>query len=155
MKKISITIILVLILILSVGCEKKDKDLKVINCKIDSVPADSIKVKRTYKIYYKKKLVKRTESEDIITSDDKDLIKKYSTAYQSLANRYQDINDYDFTVKTKKDKVIVRINIDYDKVDVDKILEIEGKDDNIFTGKKVYLDKLLKWTEEHGITCEE
>ena len=154
MRKIVLIILLVCALLSISGCKKNSNKLKYIDCDINSTATDNIKIDRKYRIYYTDNLVNKTESNDIVTSNDSALITKYSNAYQQVAEAYKDIKYYDFTVKTSSNKVHSRIVIDYDHVDVDKILEIEGEEDNIFTDKKVYLDKLKEWAKNHGINCD-
>ena len=53
------------------------------------------------------------------------------------------------------DSVTYNIDIDYEKVDVKKIIELEGEEDNIFDNNKAKLSKYLEFSKKLGITCSE
>lgn len=45
--------------------------------------------------------------------------------------------------------------INYDKIDIDKLLEIEGEEDNIIVGNKAKLSLWLELAGKVGTVCEE
>ena len=60
-----------------------------------------------------------------------------------------------YYVSTTSNSVISTTVIDYNKVDINKIIAIEGSDDNIFESDgKVKKETLTTLYKKYGTTCE-
>ena len=51
--------------------------------------------------------------------------------------------------------VISDITINYEKIDVEKLLEIEGEEDNIIENGKAKVEKWLTLAKKFGTECED
>ena len=138
-KKIPRFIILILIIsFICVGCSDDTKnktaktDENVLHCKRKATTTDGASTSLTYSIYYDGDYVTKTVSVEKVTSDDDAILKKYQTAYENVFSPYKNIDYYDNKVTTTSNSVISTTVIDYNKVDINKIIAIEGSDDNIF-----------------------
>ena len=139
MKKFSICLLLVLSVILLSGCgresildkvEKEDNE-KVLKCTRKTTEQDNLTTSFKYSIYYAGEYVTKTVAIEKVTSEDDDILKTYKEAYEKVFSNYKDIDYYDNEVKKEGNTVSTTTVVDYRKVDVNKIIEIEGKEDNI------------------------
>ena len=69
-------------------------------------------------------------------------------------NIMKDLKYYDNTVKRTDNSVTSDTVINYGKIDIDKLLDIEGEEDNVIKNGKVKLDDWLEFTEKFGMKCE-
>ena len=172
-KIISIVFVLLVSVCLVTGCEEKKENStdNTSNGKIKSVEDITSKSgtlnctreatveggtgKFTYIIKYKGDNLTSIYSEESITSEDSAVLKEYEDAYNNIDSNYEGIDNYICTVKKTGDTVVHVIDIDYEKVDIKKIVEIEGEEDNIFENNKPKLSKYFELIKKMGITCSE
>ena len=108
-----------------------------------------------YSIYYDGDYVTKTVSIEKVTSKNKDILKQYKEAYEKVFSNYKDIDYYENEVEQKGNTVSSVTVVDYKKVDVNKIIEIEGKEDNIFDEDgKVKKDTLVSFYKKYGVVCK-
>lgn len=162
MKKIGISILLVFTIILISGCGKetiedkmkKEDNEKILKCTRNVTSQENMTTSFSYKIYYDGDYVTKTVAIEKVTSDDKEVLKTYKEAYEKVFSTYKNIEYYDNEVKQKGNTVSSTTVVNYQKVDVNKIIEIEGKEDNIFEEDlKVKKDTLVSFYKKYGITC--
>ncbi len=158
MKRISISLILIFSIILFSGCNKdnstEDSD-KVLHCTRNVVAQDNMTTDIKYSIYYNGDYVTKTVSIEKVTSKDKNVLNKFKESYENVFLNYKNIDYYDNKVEINGNTVSTTTVVDYRKVDVNKIIEIEGKEDNIFDDDgKVKKDTLVSFYKKYGITCK-
>ena len=64
------------------------------------------------------------------------------------------LNYYDTAVVRTNDSVTNDTIINYGKIDINKLLEIEGEEDNIIVDGKAKVDSWLELAEQFGTECE-
>lgn len=164
MKKISIIISLFLVIILLCGCEKKT------NIIINNEPINTSKMEHKhctrngaltggevvleYDIYYTGDVLNVVQSMERVISDDQDILTSYESAYKGIHAHYEGLEYYDTEVIRNSNSVTSTININYDKLDIDKLISIEGEEDNIFINKKASVSKWLELAKKFGTKCE-
>lgn len=89
-----------------------------------------------------------------VVSDDADTLDEYETAYINIYKNYEDLEYYDTSVVRTSNSVTNDTIINYKKIDTNKLLEIEGEEDNIIKDGKVKLDDWLDFTSQFGMECE-
>ncbi len=163
MKKISISLFLIFTIILISGCGKEtiedkmkqEDNEKVLHCVRNVTTQDNIDADIKYSIYYDGDYVTKTVSIEKVTSKDKDILNQYKEAYEKVFSSYKGIDYYDNKVEKNGNTVSSITVINYQKVDTNKIIEIEGKEDNIFEEDgKVKKDTLVNFYKKYGITCK-
>ena len=177
LKRNKIIIILFVLCFLLVGCGKKDVD--IVNTsnkkgKLSDNPSSNINVNgsgtlefvrsanvsegidASFRIVvtYKNGNMKVLHSIDTIKSDNQDTLTEYENAYKKISEQYKDIKYYDTTVTRDDNSVIFDLNINYEKVDIDKIIELEGDDAKMFKDGKAKLKAWLTYAKKFGTTCE-
>ena len=160
--------ILLILTILVTGCEdKKDNniisngekvstsEMKHLHCTRKATASSDMKVSLNYDIYYKGENISILHAEDKVTSNNKENLDSYENSYNTIKSNYEGLNYYDQTVTRDENSVTNDITINYDKIDTDKLLEIEGEEDNIIVDKKAKLNKWLTLAKKVGTTCKE
>ena len=153
MKNKFLIFLLLIFIFLVTGC---DDSYKIVYCtrSVDD-SANNISASMRYELYYDNDYyVRKSVSNEQITSTNSDVIDKYKKAYEDSFSLYKDISYYTNTIKVDNNTLTSLTIIDYDKVDYKKILEIEGDDGNIFTKDgKVKLDTLIERYQKTGSKC--
>jgi len=130
-------------------------------CSRNGVAQGDLTVNMKYVVNYENNYITTYYSiEGVQIEDGKDSEKnqeyltQYYDAYNSIKSNYDDIEDYTITVNKENNYVTMEIEIDYNKVDVSKIISIEGEEDNIFENKKASVSKWLDLASSVGTECE-
>ena len=134
MKILRSSIVLVMVLLLA-GCGSNS-----------SVSSDGVKkctrtgtvtngsTEMNYEVYYKGEYVVLLHSTEKIISDSRSFLYTYEEAYKNIFKE---------------------ITINYEKIDMGKLLDIEGEEDNVIENGKVKLDTWLSFAKKYGVTCED
>ena len=92
---------------------------------------------------------------DSVTISDSAKRKEYEDAYLKLDDYYKDIDYYYSKVDVSGDTVTHTVKINYEKIDVSKLIEIEGEEDNIYENNKAKLSKYFDLAKKNGVACSE
>ena len=158
MKKVILTICIGIISIVLVGCDNNNKEViskeKIHeHCTRNGIVENGSAL-LSYEIYYTGDVLNLLEAIEEVSSSNSDLLDQYENAYKEIHKHYEGLNYYVTSVVRKDDRVTSTIRIDYDKIDINKLIEIEGEEDNIFEEK---IPKASKWKElakKVGTKCE-
>lgn len=164
MKKISIIIVLFLVILLC-GCESKDNEIIINNKPVNTskmehkhctreATATGAEVKLEYDIYYTGSTLNILKSQEKVISANEEILNIYEEAYKNVHSNYSGLDYYDTEVIRGDTTVTSNISINYDEIDIDKLIEIEGEEDNIFINKVPKVDKWLELAKKFGTTCE-
>ncbi len=162
MKKICLIGILLLVFI--TGCDSK-KDVVVEGKKINTASMehkhctrngsmDNGEVNLNYDIYYTGEVLNIVKSVEEVTSSDESILDTYEEAYKKIHAYYEGLDHYDTSVVRNNNSVISTITIDYDNVSYDKLIEIEGEEDNIFEDRIPKVNKWLELGKKFGVSCK-
>lgn len=157
-RKKTVTILLLITAVLLTACtNKEEKDYKMIRCtrKAQSSAGDNVKLDLSYKVYYKDDYVKKVIATDKVTSSDNSIINQYANSYKNIYASYDGLKHFSNKITVTKDSMTSITEIDYAHIDTDKLLEIEGKDDNVVNDEgKVPLKDFLAFYEKYGAKCD-
>lgn len=155
MKILKSSIVLVMVLLLA-GCGSNS-----------SVSSDGVKkctrtgtvtngsTEMNYEVYYKGEYVVLLHSTEKIISDSSSVLDTYEEAYKNIFKQYEGLEYYDNKITRSSNSVTNEITINYEKIDMGKLLDIEGEEDNVIENGKVKLDTWLSFAKKYGVTCEE
>ena len=176
MKKKLLIISLVFLSLFVVGCSKEDEAIDektpVANrgtilddidssksgklaCTREAYASEGIDVELTYDIEYNNGYISILHARDKVISNSKDSLDEYEDAYRKIAKNYDGLKYYDITITRDNNSVTNDILINYDKVDIDKLLDIEGEEDNVIVNGKVALKDWVTFAEQFGAVCRE
>ena len=168
---------IIVLCFLLVGCGKKDVDIVntsntkgklsdnpssninvngsgTLECSRAANVSDGLEASFRIVVTYKNGNMLVLHSIDTIKSDNQDSLTEYENAYNKISEQYKDIKYYDTTVTRDDNSVMFDLNINYEKVDIDKIIEIEGDDAKMFKDGKAKLKPWLTYAKKFGTTCE-
>ena len=103
-----------------------------------------IDVNLSYEIYYTGEILNIIESTERVETTQANTLDLYENAYKSIHKNYEGLDYYDAEVERTNNSVTSHITINYDKIDIGKLISIEGEDDNVFENK---IPKVEKWKE--------
>lgn len=146
MKKELIVACLSLLLLTGCGSEKTMKCTRTLN-------QSGLKFDLSYEVTYKGNVVSKVHSVEKITSETEDL-ELYKEQVEKTYAPYTDIEYYDTNVTIDGDVLTSTADIDYSKIDVDKMIEVDSANQNLFKDGKVHLDDITSIYEAAGATCE-
>ena len=165
MKKMFLIVILLFVSFLVCGCDNKDDEVISNGKKVDTskmehkhcernATATDADVKLEYDIYYTGEVLNILESKEEIISASDDVLNTYEKAYKGIHENYRGLKYYDTKVTRGDTTVISYITINYDKININKLIEIEGEEDNIFEEKVPKVSKWIELASKFGTKCE-
>lgn len=163
MKKSRVLFLIISVFVL-VGCsnneleEKYDtKGYEHISCKRDAEDSnEGTTVDIHYDVYYKGEYLKILKSEEKITSSNKEVLDNYEKAYKNVYSAYDNLEYYDNTVTRDNDSVKSVTYINYGKVDMDKLMDIEGTEDNVeVTDGQIKIEDWKSFAKKYGTVCDD
>lgn len=108
-----------------------------------------------YEVYYKGEDIVLLHSTEKIISDSSSVLDTYEEAYKSIFKQYEGLEYYDNKITRNSNSVTNEITINYEKIDMGKLLDIEGEENNVIENGKVKLDTWLSFAKKYGVTCED
>ena len=110
-----------------------------------------------YSVTYKKGVITMLHSQEKVTGTNQSLLDEYEEAYKNIKEQYKGLRYYDITVTRDGNSVIYDTVINYEKLDMDKLREIEpdieGQDD-IYKNNKLMLKTWWEFSKDMGMTCK-
>lgn len=110
-----------------------------------------------YSITYKDGAITMLHSQEKVTGTNQTLLNEYEEAYKNIKNQYKGLRYYDVTVTRNDNSVIYDTVINYEKIDMDKLREIEpeieGQSD-IYKNNKLMLKTWWEFSKDMGMTCK-
>ena len=165
MKKINKKLLLIPLLVLLVfvtGCdnnttteEESVKTMKHVVCTRQGEDTN-LTASMKYDIYTSDGYIKILKSQEEVTSNSQEVLDEYENAYRKIFKVYDSVEHYNTKVTREDNKVIANIDIDYRKVDMDKIVQIENitDEDNLVIHGKIKLSNWKKYMKKVGVTCD-
>ena len=170
MKKSSIIILLIISLFIFTGCEDNNKVIGEStgsentidsgesghkHCTREGNAGSGVDVSLNYELYYTGNYLNVLESIEKVVSADEKTLDTYQDAYKKIHDNYKGLEYYDAEVVRGDTSVTSHIKIDYDRINIDHLLDIEGEEDNIIVDGKARVDKWLELAKKFGTKCEE
>lgn len=158
MKKIISIISVILIIFLLSGCtsEKYDGQYtgvgKLVCTREGTVPNSEAEF--NYTIAYNNGNILTLYSQEKITSDDESILNTYEEAYKKIYKPYKNLEYYTNEVTRYDNVVISETYIEYDKVNLNKLEELENSEQTIIENGKAKVDKWISFAKQIGVTCE-
>ena len=154
MKKILFFLLIFTLLVSISGCKKKkiDNSEKLFKtCVSKSVSNESIyKVNFKYKIFGKTKLVTKIEKEEVIISDDEEML-NYFLEY--LTSSYEDLNKkyggYNNNITKENDRIVSNTVISFDELNIKEYIKDNEVIKNYLDNENsLSLDQIVSYYEE-------
>lgn len=177
-KKLSFLVLLVVVFFLS-GCSDKTKENNqditgtttvkesivsdefdkngtgMLKCSTEAYAEEGMDVELRYTIKYKAGDILELVSVQKVISEKQNSLSTYEDAYKKIADNYNNLDYYDTSIVRDDNSVSYTAIINYEKININKLLDIEGKEDNIIKNGKAKLSLWLDLASKVGTTCEE
>ena len=158
-KRISLFLILVLCICFVTGCdEKTNTKIKTIGkvhehcARAGSVNGGTVQLE--YDIYYKGENLTMLVANERVISEDQDLLDTYEKAYNDVNKDYENLDNYKVEVTRDHNSVLSYSEIDFEKVDINQLIKLEGEQDNIYENGKAKVEKWKSFAKKFGTECE-
>jgi len=177
MKKILYILVLVSALFLITGCDDEKstnesgqekinkiesngekvntKKMTQMYCIRNATAQNGIEVNIHYDVFYTGDKLNIVHSFEQVMSANSEYLDEYEEAYRGIHKHYEGLEYYDASVTRGDTAVTSEITINYDKLDIDKLLSIEGEENNIFENKVPKYSKWIAMAKKVGVTCTE
>lgn len=150
MKKSLIIIILLLTILIS-GCEKKSGEL---TCTSTTNPNETITLDSKYVVTYKDGYVTKLKTTETIEAKEVSDLETYKEALELAYSDYNNIDYYSNTITIEDNKLVSSTVIDYEKVDTDKLIEIDSNNGTLIKDGKISLQDIKDMYTGNGCTCK-
>lgn len=135
------------------GCTNKEG---VIECNLSSNDVvNGYKINSTYKISYNGNFVTSVETEEIVISNNDELLNNFES---KLNDSYEKANTayggYTYNVIKEDGKVISKVNIDYSKMDIEQFAKDQPSLKSYSKDNKLLTEGVQKIYESIGATCK-
>ena len=126
-----------------------------LKCTTEAYAQDGVDVDLSYTVIYENGNILSLHSISKITSSDSKVLDDYEKAYRNISNNYVGLKYYDTKLVKDSNTVTYETIINYDKINTDKLLDIEGEEDNVIVNGKAKLSLWLELASKFGTTCRE
>ncbi len=151
MKKFLAIITLLIVTIVTSACQSKSGQL---TCSITTTPNENTTLSSEYIINYKNNYVTKLKTKEIITSETKEDLETYKEALNAAYSSYNDIEYYSNTVSIEDNNLISSTIINYEKIDTNKLIEIDSNNHSLIKNGKVSIKDLKDMYIKNGCTCK-
>ena len=127
----------------------------MLKCSTEAYAEEGMDVELRYTLKYKNGNILELVSVQKVISEKQDSLSVYENAYKNIANNYKDLCFYDTSIVRESNSVSYTAIINYEKINIDKLLRIEGEEDNIIKNGKAKLSLWLELAGKVGTVCEE
>lgn len=169
--KIFLGLLIILFLVTGCGTTTNQGDIKAfsidekkydtsnfnyITCTRDTETEDDSEVEIKYELYYDdENYLEVLKSYEKVTSSNSDILKQYQDAYKNIYSVYDGLDYYDHEIKEGSNSITSITYINYGKINMDRLMDIEGTEDNVkVTDGKVKLDDWISFAKKYGTQCE-
>lgn len=110
----------------------------------------------SYTLNYENGYILKLHSIEKVSSESGNGLKEYEDAYNTINEAYKKLDYYESKVIVTDNSVARDTTINYEKIDIEALLAIEGREDNIIDdNNKATIDKWLELGKKIGMICNE
>lgn len=151
MKKVKVLLVVLLLGFMVTGCGTKEE--KTMTC-TRTLNQQGMKMDLTYTVLYQGDYVKKVKSVEKVTSEDASVLETMKENVEKLYEPYQKIDYYDTKVTIDGNTMTSTADINYEKIDVSKLSEIDSAAGQLFTDGKIKVETLESVYSQLGATCK-
>lgn len=145
-------IILGILLLLVTGCGQTQAEEKMVCTR--TVNMNNVQMDLRYEVYYEGDNVNKVQSTEKVISDDEATLQTYQDQVESIYSNFDNVEHYNYEVSIEGDTLTSTTDIDYTKIDMDQLLEIDSSVEQLLNDNgKIDLDNITKVYEQAGATC--
>lgn len=130
-----------------------DGDAKTMKCHLSKTQSGA-EFDLSYFADYEGNYVTNIRSDERITSNDSTALETYKKSIEQTYAPFDNIEYYDYSVSIDGNTLISTTDIDYSKIDINKVIEIDSSSRALIKNGKININDLKKVYESMGTTCE-
>lgn len=127
----------------------------MLKCSTEAYAEEGMDVELKYTVKYKSGNILELVSVQKVITEKQDSLSVYEDAYKNIADNYVGLDYYDTSIIRDGNSVSYTAVINYEKININKLLNIEGEEDNIIKNGKAKLSLWLDLASKVGTVCEE
>ncbi len=133
-----------------VGCG--DQEI-VTECVRTGEIQDGVSVDFNYKVNSKKGIVLKVQTVEKVTSEDQDYLESFKESVEEMYAPYKDVEHYNYEVIIEGNTLISKTDIEYSKINMDKLIEIDASNSQIIKNGQIKIDDIINLYNSAGATC--
>lgn len=130
-----------------------DGDAKTMKCHASKTQSGA-EFDLSYFADYEGSYVTNIRSNERITSDDSTALEMYKKSIEQNYAPFDEVEYYNYSVKIDGDTLISTTDIDYSKIDTNKVIAIDPSSSSLIKNGKININNLKKAYESIGAICE-
>ena len=182
MKKMRINKIILLLLVICLiflisGCKKDEPDIVNMSntqgvasddslynidvsasgnlfCTREALMPDGMSGEFKYYISYEDGIINIFHSMEKVISNDSSQLDEYEKSYNTIKDRYKDLKYYDITITRDDNSVTYDSNANYDKINFDELIDIEGNENHLYDDNHLKLKTWYNYVKDFGVSCQ-
>lgn len=152
-KRYLLLAVIIPIIFLVTGCTSLKNIEKSMTCS-RSMNQNDMRTNLNYKVFYKNNYVTRVKSEESIETSSTSTLNTYKEQIEKIYSPYKDIKFYQYNVTIDGNKLVSTVDINYEKIDTKKLIEIDSANSQLIKNGKVKLSDVRSLYEQLGATCK-
>lgn len=128
------------------------KENNTMNC-VYNISKSGINMDSSYIVNYEDDYVISIKSIEKFTSDDLTALDLLKKQIEEKYLPYKNLEYYDYNIEIEGNTVISTVNIDYSKIDTDKMIEIDASNSQVIKDGKIRLSTIEKMYKSIGVNC--
>lgn len=152
-KRYLLLAVIIPIIFLVTGCTPLKNVEKSMTCS-RSMNQNDMRTNLNYKVFYKNNYVTRVKSEESIETSSTSTLNTYKEQIEKIYSPYKDIKFYQYNVTINGNKLVSTVDINYEKIDTKKLIEIDSANSQLIKNGKVKLSDVRSLYEQLGATCK-
>lgn len=152
-KRYLLLAVIIPIIFLVTGCTSLKNIEKSMTCS-RSMNQNDMRTNLNYKVFYKNNYVTRVKSEESIETSSTSTLNTYKEQIEKIYSPYKDVKFYQYNVTINDNKLVSTVDINYEKIDTKKLIEIDSANSQLIKNGKVKLSDVRSLYEQLGATCK-
>lgn len=133
------------------GCNQEEK---IMTCKRTNENEEAT-MNFMYQTKHKAGYVTHVHSEEVIeVKENTELLETYKTEMETMYSIYSELEYYTYEIKVEENKVICITDIDYTKIDTNKMIQINPLYEKLIRNGKISIIEMKNSYENSDMTCE-
>ncbi len=149
-KILGVTLVFALILLVT-GCGNTSE--KSMTC-TRTMNQNNMKTSLNYKVSYKGDTVTQVKSVETVETESSSILDSYKKQIEQIYSPYKGIEYYTYKVEVKDNKLTSTVDINYEKIDTKKLIEIDSANGSLIKDGKIKLSDMKSAYEQLGASCK-
>jgi len=133
---------------------QENEDSKVLHCSKSGEVTTGVEADLTYEVTYTGSYVDSVHTVEKLKSDNEQYLNQYKTLVEAGYAPYKGLKYYDYDVQVKDGMLTSTVDINYAKIDTDKMIEIDANNSVLIKDGKIKLSDIQSMYESIGAVCE-